>query len=313
MRIGVIGNDQMLLSCLQYLQQREGAEICFVLYDTARINPMNPIDGYCQTNNLPATGIRKLHTPETVEMIRNSRPDCILSINNFWVIRQEILDIPSFVTVNFHNSVPNSYHGLNIASWVIMNGEKTHGAMWHLVEQGIDTGDVLMYDSFPVSDRDTGASLMVKCIRKGIEMFPAVIDQLFSGQLTRIPQQAGASYYGKKDYPESGGYINFGHSAATIDRLVRGLNYMPFANPYLYAKIRCNGREAIVNAVETGDPEPGALPGTVLSVEEEEISIQCADGRIIIVDAMDEELGECIGEQLADRLGIKTGDRLISA
>ncbi len=310
MRFGVIGNDQMLLSCLQYLQQREGAEICFVLYDTERLNPMNPIDSFCASNNLPAFGIRKLHTPETVEMIRASQPDCILSINNFWVIRQEILDIPSFATVNFHNAVPGCYHGLNIPSWVIMNGEKSHGSMWHLVEQGIDTGDVLKFETFPVTDRDTAASLMVKCIRKGIDMFPAVIDQLFSKELTRLPQQPGASYYGKKDYPESRGYINFELSPESIDRLVRGLNYMPFANPYLYAKIRWNNREVIVNAVETGDPEPGVLPGTVLSVDVDEISIQCSDGRITIADAMDENLEECIGHDLAHRLGIKPGDRL---
>jgi methionyl-tRNA formyltransferase len=310
MRIGVIGNDQMLLSCLQYLQQREGAEVCFVYYDPERLNPMNPIDVYCRENNLPAKGIRKLHTPEHVDYIRSCQPDVILSINNFWVIRQEILDIPSFTTVNFHNSVPDRYHGLNIPSWVIMNGEKEHGAMWHLVEQGIDTGDVLMYASFPVTQRDTAATLMVKCIRKGIEMFPAVMDQLFSGQLTRIPQHTGASYYGKKDYPENGGYINFTLSCGEIDRLVRGLNYMPFANPFLYARIRCNGNEVIVNAVETDEEATGFSAGTVVSIDEDELKIQCADGLITIADAMDEEQEECIGSRLAEKLGIRVGDRI---
>lgn len=311
MRFGVIGNDQMLLSCLQHLREREGAEICFVLYDTERLNPMNPIDSYCAANNLPARGIRKLHTPETVELIRSSQPDCILSINNFWVIRQEILDIPSFVTINFHNAVPGCYHGLNIPSWVIMNGETAHGSMWHLVEQGIDTGDVLKYETFPVTSSDTAATLMVKCIRKGIDMFPAVIDQLFSRQLTRLPQQPGASYYGKKDYPENGGYINFNLPSDHIDRLVRGLNYMPFTNPYLYAKIRWNNQEVIINAIETGAAEPSVLPGTILSVDEDEITIQCADGWITIVDAMDENKEECIGYDLAQRLGIQAGDRIV--
>ena len=92
---------------------------------------------------------------------------------------------------------------------------------------------------------------------------------------------------------------------------MRGLNYMPFANPYLYAKIRWNNREVIVNAVETDEAEPAVLPGTVLSVDEDEICIQCADGRITIVDAMDENLEECVGHELAHRLGIKQGDRLV--
>ena len=88
------------------------------------------------------------------------------------------------------------------------------------------------------------------------------------------------------------------------------MNYIPFANPFIYAKIRCNGNELIVNAVETDEPAAGVSAGTVVSVDEEELKIQCADGLITITDAMDEEQEECIGSRLAEKLGIYVGDRI---
>ncbi len=310
MKFGVIGNDQMLLSCLQVLKETAGAEICFVLYDTRRINPMNPVDAGCEKLGILHKGITRLNTPEVTAFIRENRPDYLLSINNFFVIREEILDIPVKGTINFHNSVPSKYHGLNIVSWVVMNGEKQHGVMWHFVERSIDTGDVIVFEEFPLGKNETAASLMVKCIKKGIELFPVVLDQLFRGEITRTRQEQQASYFGKKDYPPGMGFIDFGQNAETIDRLVRGLNYLPFANPYLHAKIRHDGRELVVNAVEVLPAAERMVPGTVMQISDDEIHIACADAIINIADAMDGDQSPLEGRDIAEYFGWKTGDQV---
>jgi len=310
MKFGVIGNDQMLLSCLRILLERPDAEICFVLFDTRRINPMNPIGDFCDKHQLVHNGIERLNDPAMLSFIKQQQPDYILSINNFWVIRPDVLAVPANGTINFHNSVPSRYHGLNVPSWVIMNGEKTHGAMWHFVEPAIDTGDVLVYREFALSERETAASLMVRCIRAGIDMFPELLEQLYSGNIQRMPQQPNASYFGKKQYPENMGYIDFSASTEEIGRLVRGLNYLPYANPYLYAKIRHGAKELIVNEVETDIPAAPAEPGVIAGIEEDRILIGTGDGLIAIEDAMDEEGNECNGEALAAYLGVQAGDRI---
>jgi len=310
MKFGVIGNDQMLLSCLRILLTRPDAEISFVLYDTRRINPMNHIGDFCAKNNLDHKGIERLNDPLMLAFIQEKQPDYILSINNFWVIRPDVLAVPVKGTINFHNSVPSRYHGLNVPSWVVMNGERTHGAMWHFVEPAIDTGDVLLYREFELAKAETAASLMVKCIRAGIDMFPELLEQLFTGNIVRIPQQPNASYFGKKQYPENGGYIDFNTSTEAIGRLVRGLNYLPYANTYLYAKIRHGDKEIIVNEVEAETPADGVRPGEVLAVEEDRILVGTGNGVIAIEDAMDEEGNECNGEALAGYFAIQPGDIL---
>jgi methionyl-tRNA formyltransferase len=313
MKFGIIGNDQMVLSCIQLLREKSEAEISFVLYDVRRLSPMNPIEVFCEKGSIESKGITKLNSPDILSYIKEHNPDYILSINNFWVIKEDILEIPLKGTINFHNSVPSRYHGLNIPTWVIINGEKTHGAMWHFVEQTIDTGDIIVYDEFELSKSETGASLMVKCIKSGIRLFSLVIDQLFSGDICRVPQVGHAPYFGKKDYPANKGYIDFNCTGDEIDRLVRGLNYHPFKNTYLYAKIRNKEKELIVNSVDvqlTGKP---TTPGKVVVNEDGIFGVECKNGVVYFDDVMDETFNEFEAVEIIKYLDIQKGDILESS
>ena len=305
MRFGIIGNDQMVQSCIQVLKDTEGAEICFVLYDIAKLQSMKPLDAFCEKHSVNAKGITRLNNPENAAWIKQYQPDYILSISNFFVIGEEILSIPGLGTINFHNSTPSRYHGLNIPSWVIINGEKSHGVMWHFVERSIDTGDVIMSAEFPLGKNETAASLTAKCINKGIELFPSVIGQLLSNNITRTPQQKNSSYYGKKDYPHHKGYIDFQQTGAEIERLVRGLNFLPYNNPFLYAKIKQGEKELIINSVEIIKTGEATTPGKIAGITEDGFQVECKDSIINIVEAMDESLNDYEGNAIAEYLGIK--------
>lgn len=311
MKFGIIGNEQMVQNCIQILKETKGAEISFVLYDISKLNPKSRLDSFCDKNNIIHKGITKLNTPENAEFIKNNKPDYLLSINNFFVIKEDILAIPVKGTINFHNSAPSKYHGINIPSWVIINGEETHGAMWHFVENTIDTGDVIVFDSFPVTKTETAASLMVKCIRKGIELFPQLLNQLLGDTVSRVSQLKNSSYYGKKDFPANKGYIDFRQTGKEIDQLVRGLNYLPFSNPYLYAKIRYKGKELIVNSIDVESTNQTTTPGKINAINDEAICVECKDSIIVITDVVDETDNEYEGEAIANYLCIRLNDVIL--
>jgi methionyl-tRNA formyltransferase len=310
MKFGIIGNDQIVLSCIDILTKIPDAEITFVLYDVARLKTANPIGSFCDKNAIRHKGINKLNTPENYNFIKENKPDYLLSINNFFVIREDILSIPVKGTVNFHNSVPSGYHGLNIPSWVIINGEENHGAMWHFVERTIDTGQVIVFREFPVTKGETAASLMVKCIKNGIELFPELIKQLLDDNVTRIPQLKNSSYYGKNDLPVNKGYIDFKQNGREIDQLVRGLNYLPYNNSYLYAKIKNKDKEIIINSVEIETLNRTTVPGKIILINENSFHVECKDALVCVTDAMDESLDEYEGQAIADYLDVKINDTL---
>ena len=310
MKIGVIGNDQMVISCLEILCNIKVFEIVFVLYDKNRLKIMNPIDVYCEARSLEYQGLDKLNTSEIVSYISCKQPDYLFSIYNHWIISVDILAIPKKGTINFHFSSPSKYRGLNIPSWVIINGEETHGVMWHFVEPTIDTGDVLVFTEFPLTKNEIASSLMVKCINKGIELFPVLLTQIQNSKLNRIPQLKDSSYYGKKDYPDNLGYIDFNKSGSEIDRLVRGLNYLPFQNTFLYAKIKHNDKEVIVSSVEKGEYKKGTIPGKIVFIDEESFYVECQDSIIKLLDVTNDLFNEYNGWSLANYLGVSSNDIL---
>lgn len=304
MKFGIIGNDQMVQSCILALKGMGGVEVSFLLYDLAKVNPMSPLDVFCEKHKISFRGVEKLNTDENYEYIKTCAPDYILSISNFFVIKEKILSIPNRGTINFHNSAPSKYHGLNIPSWVIINGEKSHGAMWHFVEKTIDTGDVIAFEEFPLGRNETAASLMVKCIKKGIELFPKVIDQLLNNNVTRIPQSTTSSYYGKNDFPDGNGVIDFHKCGREIDQLVRGLNFLPFTNTFLNAKVNINGRELIINSIDLIETEGKTYPGRISLITEEDFHVDCKDCVLNITGAMDDNQEEYEGYSIAKYFGV---------
>lgn len=312
MKIGFIGNDQMLISCLEIASKTANIEVSFVIFDSRRNNLMNPLDKYCQQKNFDYKSIEKLNTPEMLAYIKSFEIDYLLSINNFWVIRPAFIKTPSKATINFHNSIPSKYHGLNIPSWVIFNNEKTHGSMWHFVEEGIDTGNVILFREFNLNAKETAASLMVKCIKSGIEMFGDLLEMILNKSISSIPQEVGASYFGSKDYPENLGYIDLNQNAETIDRIVRSLNYGPYPNNYLFAKLKFNEKEIILNSVEIEEYKIIGEVGSIVKIDEENFCIQCSDAIINLSEAMDKDFNYLEGNEIAEYFNLGVNQNILS-
>ena len=76
--------------------------------------------------------------------------------------------------VNFHDGPLPRYAGLNAPVWAILNGERQHGISWHLIEGGVDEGDVLESRSFDIAPQDTALTLNTRCFEAAMESFPSV-------------------------------------------------------------------------------------------------------------------------------------------
>lgn len=142
--------------------------------------------------------------------------DWLLSIANLRLIPQTVLALPTRGAVNFHDGPLPRYAGLNTPAWAIINGEAQHGVSWHLIEAGVDTGNLLAQREVEIAPDETAFSLNSKCYAAGMESFGAVLAQLESGKLQGTAQDLSQrSYFAKDKRPENGGLIDFTKSAAT--------------------------------------------------------------------------------------------------
>jgi natural product biosynthesis luciferase-like monooxygenase protein len=202
----------------------------------------------------------------------------VLSIAYLSVIPEAVLSRAGQGAVNFHDGPLPAYAGLNAPVWALLNGEGSHGITWHLMESGVDEGDILEQRLFDIAPDETALTLNTRCYEAALESFPAVMGQLESG-LRRQPQDLSRrTMYLRADRPAAMGRIDFTQSAQDIVRLVRALDHGRYWNPLTTAKIATSG--GVVNVGHAEMAAGQGAPGAVLSAAEDGLVVACGVGAV---------------------------------
>jgi natural product biosynthesis luciferase-like monooxygenase protein len=207
--------------------------------------------------------------------------DWLLSIANLRIIPQAVLDLAGKGAVNFHDGPLPRYAGLSTPAWAIINGEAQHGVSWHMIDGGVDEGDLLAQELIDIAPDETAFSLNSKCYAAAMESFGRVMAQLESCALERRPQDLGQrSYFARDERPAVLGLIDFSQSTAQITALLRGLDFGGYWNPFGMAKIAHGGT---VWTVEGATTASGSGPvGTVLDAATDLVVVATSDGAVAL-------------------------------
>jgi natural product biosynthesis luciferase-like monooxygenase protein len=206
------------------------------------------------------------------------KTDWILSIANLSVIPENVLALAKGA-VNFHDGPLPRYAGLNAPVWAILHGEAQHGITWHIIEGGIDEGDILEQRLFDVAANDTALTLNTRCFEAALESFPALLAQLESGNLLRKKQDLSQrSLYLRNDRPANMGLIDFNQPAEMALRLIRALDHGRYWNPLTTAKIALADRVLNVGSAEVTTGQ--GAPGQVLQADEAGLVVACGTGAL---------------------------------
>lgn len=181
--------------------------------------------------------------------------------------------------MNFHDGPLPERAGLNTPNWAILEGAAEHGITWHMIEGGVDEGDILAQRRFAVSEDETAFSLNSKCYGAALDSFAEVLDQLESGTLNRQPQDLSLRrYHARADRPKAAGALRFDRPVAELLRIVRGLDMGGYWNPLTTAKIRLADQFVAVGQAHA--TEGAGAAGEILAVTGDDVTIACADGAI---------------------------------
>ena len=155
----------------------------------------------------------------------------VFSINNDRLIPKEITDDRRFRIVNFHNAPLPRYPGRNVPTWVVYNGEYVHGATWHRVDGGVDTGNILSQALFPVGELATAQTVMLDAIRLGVSLFERDWEQMADPDVPGAGQSGRARPYKAAELPRAG-HLDLDEAVicfSEADRWLRAFDYGPFA------------------------------------------------------------------------------------
>lgn len=210
-----------------------------------------------------------------------AQADWLFSVANLSILRPEMLARGRKGAINFHDGPLPRLAGLNAPVWAIIGGEAQHGVTWHMIEGGVDEGDILAQRLFDMRPDDTALTVNARCFARAAESFPDVVAQLEGAGPQRQPQDLSQrSYVAKDKRPEAAGVIDFAQTPERIGALVRGLDHGGYWNPLTEARVKlADGRFLTLTSLLGVEPA-NAAPGTVLAVHGLDATIAATGGAV---------------------------------
>lgn len=218
---------------------------------------------------------KNVNSKESVEKIRALDPDFIVVVAYGQIIRKDILEIPKYDIINVHASLLPKYRGAAPINWSIIDGEEETGITIMEIQEGLDTGDMILKGSIKIEEDDDAISITDKLSKLGGDLLPEAILGLVDGSLVKKKQDDSLSSYASMMSKETG-HIDWSKSAFEIRNLIRGLKPWPSAYSYYKDEI-----VKMHSAKVLDDNFEGEL-GQLVKVDKEHLYIKCGQATLMI-------------------------------
>lgn len=177
--------------------------------------------------NLPVYQPEKVKDPNFIEVIKDLSPDCIVVVAFGQILPKAILDIPVYGCINVHASLLPQYRGAAPINWAIINGEFMTGVTTMYMDEGLDTGDMIIKKEICIYNKNAG-ELHDEMAREGAILLGETLELVAIGRAPREKQCNEKSSYAPL-MDKALGRINWSKSAKDIYNLIRGVNPWPTA------------------------------------------------------------------------------------
>ncbi len=220
----------------------------------------------------------KMTAPEVVSKIRLCQPDVFVVVAFGHILKQAMLDIPSWGCINIHASLLPKYRGPAPIHRAIAAGERETGVTIMRMDPGLDTGDILMMGRTPIGPEDTTADLHDRLADMGADLLLKTLAGIGDGTvIPNVQDHASATY--APLLTKADGRIDWTQPTTAIDCQVRGMTPWPGA-----FTVYDNKRLKIFRLRPAPGPETPVTPGTVLDGFENELRVATGDGAVSILE-----------------------------
>ncbi len=217
-----------------------------------------------------------LKDPEFLDSLFSRDPEFGVVVAYGKIIPKEILS--RLRCLNLHGSLLPRYRGAAPVQWAIINGENTTGVTTMLMDEGLDTGPVLLQQEVEILDEDTAETLSRRLSELGATLMVQTLKGLRQGTLSPQPQQGEPSY--APIIKKSDGLIDWSLPAIRIHNLVRGLYPWPTAYTYLNGKL--------LKILKTRPVDLSGQPGEVVRRTQKELVVATGAGALQILQLQPE-------------------------
>ncbi|MDA8082736.1 MAG: methionyl-tRNA formyltransferase [Nitrospiraceae bacterium] len=236
-----------------------------------------PVKEFALQRGIPVLQPPKIRTAEFLSELTALRPDLMAVVAYGRILPGPVLGLPRLGCVNVHGSLLPKYRGAAPIQWAIINGDDRTGITTMLMDEGLDTGDMLLREETRISDEDTAESLGVRLSGIGASLLLKTIAGLKDGTIPPVPQTGEPSF--APPLKKEDGRIDWQWPSRRIFNLVRGTYPWPGAHCSL------NGERIVVlrASVSAGAAAGSAGAGTITAAGGG-MQVMTGDGALTIIE-----------------------------
>jgi len=233
---------------------------------------------YAVENNLHVLQPEKLKNPAFLEELRSLHADLQVVVA-FRMLPELVWNMPPMGSVNLHGSLLPQYRGAAPINWAVINGEKETGVTTFKLKHEIDTGDILLQESFAIAETDNAGDVHDRMKEVGARLLVKTIKGLADGSLKEQPQTTdnGQLRHAPKIFTEAC-TINWNKPVVEVYNLIRGLAPYPAAFTFL------NDKKLKIFKVEKIETEPIDPVGSFKTDGKTYLHFTCVDGYISLLE-----------------------------
>lgn len=280
MRIVFMGTPDIAATCLTKILA-DGFEVVGVYTQPDRPKgrgmkmQISPVKEVALQHGLPVFQPENFREEETVETLRQLKPDVCAVVAYGRILPQKVLDVPKYGCINIHASLLPKYRGSAPYQWAVLDGEQETGVTAMYLIREMDAGDIIESSKTPIGENETAGELLDRLAMLGAELLSKTLTRFQTeGQVPGTRQDESlVSYAPMLDKTMSP--IDWSKSAQQVHNHVRGLH------PWPVATMTLEGKTFKVHATRVSEGE--GQPGEILGLTKQGLKIACGQGAVEIL------------------------------
>lgn len=247
-----------------------------------RVTMPSPVKVSALAQGLPVIQPTHVKSPEFLRQLSEWNPDLIAVTAFGRILPKAVLDLPPLGCVNVHGSLLPKYRGAAPIQWALIRGESETGLTTMFMDEGMDTGDMLLRQSVTIDPDETAAELGDRLAKVGGALLVETLNRLETQSVTAHPQDHTRATYAPSLKKEDG-MIDWSRSSTDVTNRIRGMSPWPGSYTFyrqqrlIMWKCRVAGRDAPVS-------HDGYPPGTILAVGPKSFWVATGEGSVEILD-----------------------------
>lgn len=307
MRVAFLGNDPWSVPSLEALAGSRHEGVLVVTRDPRPAGRGGRPRGTAVTDAARTLGLPLLETPTVkrgagLDALKEAAPDVLAVVAYGEILPPEVLELPGVAPVNVHFSLLPALRGADPVRRAILEGLEETGVTTMRMDEGMDTGPILLQARERVEDDDNAGSLGERLAAAGGRLLVETLDGLERDDLEERPQDDAGATMAPKLKPEDE-WIDWSEDAEAIARRVRALAPDPGA------RTRFRDRVVKVLRVVSAEPDGVGAAGTVLRMSKQELVVAAGQGALSLQDVVPEGRKAMSGADFARGARPEVGER----